>query len=245
MPVPKQNISKRETKKRIKIIEDLAISLKEFGSCLILTWPMAYWQDYSVDEKSPIIIHLLTNHMTVSGIVWLKYFQKYNFVKILAGFEKRVFDTFSLHCIIKWVPIECRIWNENTFCQILEYSRESVNCLHFQSKKNISDISYSFYGDTDILAYSDTRVDTYHVCQLPLFHVANNSLFISYSLAQFLSNPIILADIWDMASCFSRFRLLTDEKLENCEQNNGKSYSLLHIFPYIDDISDEVKILLI
>ncbi len=88
MILPKQNVAKRETTKRIKIIEDILPELMKYSKGVILTGTMAYGQDFSIDSISPIVLQIITNDDQLQKIGSSKFFQKYNTEKIREGMKK-------------------------------------------------------------------------------------------------------------------------------------------------------------
>jgi len=65
---PKTRIAETETKKRIRIIEDILPELEKYSSAILLTGSMAYGQDFSVTPISDIDIQLLTTPEKIAKI---------------------------------------------------------------------------------------------------------------------------------------------------------------------------------
>jgi predicted nucleotidyltransferase len=66
--IPKVRIAETETKKRIRIIEEILPELMKYSSAILLTGSMAYGQDFSVTPESDIDIQILTNPEKISKI---------------------------------------------------------------------------------------------------------------------------------------------------------------------------------
>lgn len=85
---PKPRVAETETKKRVKIIENMIPEIAQFGSAVVLTGSMAYGQDYSVTPDSDIDLQFLVTPEFFPKLFSSKYFQKYNTKRIEEGFLK-------------------------------------------------------------------------------------------------------------------------------------------------------------
>lgn len=79
---PKLRVAETETKKRVKIIENIIPEIAQFGSAIVLTGSMAYGQDYSVTPDSDINLQFLVTPEFFPKLFSSKYFQKYNTKRI-------------------------------------------------------------------------------------------------------------------------------------------------------------------
>ncbi len=235
----KPNLAKRETTKRIKIIEDSLYELTKYSKAILLTGPMAYGQDFSVDEESPIILQLITDAEKLEHLGTCKFFQKYNTEKIRDGFKSDVFQKFTLTCIIKEVVIECHFWDEKTWKDVAHYKRKNITRLRSQTRKIYTDIAYSFDSEELTTEHPDYKKEIYNVGELPVYDIKNEKIFISGSLSDILI-CIKLHDECDAKSAIRECKNMTKEKLAETKKEKNIIYSLFQTLPNKDHVSPEV-----
>lgn len=163
MTLPKPNVAKRETTKRIKIIEDILPELMKYAKAITLTGDMSYGQDFSVGPESPIVLQIITDSEQLDKVGSSKFFQKYNTDKIREGLSAGTFQKFTLFFIVKEVTIECHFWDEKTWKDIARYKRENIVRLRSQTKKIYTDMAYSFDGTELKTEYPDYKESIYNV----------------------------------------------------------------------------------
>lgn len=237
---PKQNVSTRETKKRIKIIEQILPELSKYSTAILLTGSMAYGQDFSVTPDSDIDLQLMTNMEKIAQINSCKFFQKYNTEKIIQWFTEWIFEQFSISCIVKEVKIECHFWNEKTFKEILQYKKEETIRLRSQTKKIMTDYAYSFDGTENTHEYPDYKKEKYNLWIFPSFRVIKNKLFLARPLTHILGNVIKLYDACDIKSAIREFKNITKQKLADTPREKWKTYSFFNTLPEKNKVSEEV-----
>lgn len=238
---PKQNISTRETKKRIRIIEQILPELSKYSTAILLTGSMAYGQDFSVTTDSDIDLQLLTNSEKIAQINSCKFFQKYNTKKIIEWFTEGIFDQFTIRFIVKEVSIECHFWNEKTFKEILQYKKEEIVRLRSQTKKIATDYAYSFDWAEDVCEYPDYKSGKYTLWIFPSYRVLKNKLFLARPLTNILGNVIKLYDACDIKSVIRECKNLTKQKLADMPWEEWKTYSIFNTLPGKNKVSEEVR----
>ena len=239
MTLPRPNVAKRETTKRIKIIEDILYELSKYSKAILLTGQMAYGQDFSVDENTPIILQLITDNEKLQELRTCKFFQKYNTDKIRAGFGSSVFQKFTLIFITKEVNVECHFWDEKIWKEIAQYKRKSITRLRSQTRKTHTDIAYSFDWDELQTECPDYKKDIYNVGELPIYEMKGDKIFISQPLSDILI-CIKLHDECGIKSTIRTCKNITKEKLAETKKKSDIIYSLFHTLPDKENVSPEV-----
>jgi hypothetical protein len=242
---PKERIAITATKKRVDVIESIINMLAKCSTWVLLTGSMAYGQDYSVTPESDIDLQLTITADYLDQLGSCKFFQKYNIQKIKTWFLEGKFQQFSLNFIYKEIPIECHFWDEKTYKDILLYKRENVIRLRSQTKKVATDYSYSFDWEEHIENYPDYKEGVYNVWKFPAYQIKNKKIFLSRPITNILGNAIVLFDACDITTYIEECREITEEKIKETAQENGKSYSIFNTIPGKNKISEEVKIMLI
>ncbi|MBP7806159.1 hypothetical protein KA057_00580 [Candidatus Gracilibacteria bacterium] len=242
---PKERIAITATKKRVDIIESIINTLAKCSSSILLTGSMAYGQDFSVTPESDIDLQLTITADLLDELASCKFFQKYNIERIKAGFLEGKFQQFSLNFIYKEIPVECHFWEEKTLKDILLYKTESVVRLRSQTKKIATDYSHSFDGEEHIMEYPDYKEGVYNLGKFPAYQVKNKKIFLSRPITNILGNAIVLFDACEITETMDQCRELTEEKISEMKQENGKTYSIFNTMPGKNKISEEVKIMLI
>ena len=239
MILPKPNVAKRETTKRIKIIEDILPELIKYSKAILLTGSMAYGQDFSVQEESPIFLQVITDTEQLKQIGTSKFFQKYNTQKIRDGLESDIFQEFTLSFIVKEVNIECHFWNEKTWKNITNYKQENIIRLRSQTKKIYINTAYSFDGTETKTEHPDYKQSIYHVGILPIYSINDGILSVSHPLSDILT-CIKLYDECDVKSAIRECKNITKQKLAEAKKKPNMIYSLFNTLPDKERVSPEV-----
>lgn len=237
--LPKPNVAKRETTKRIKIIEDILPELIKYSKAILLTGTMAYGQDFSIDDESPIVLQIITDDENIEKIGACKFFQKYNTQKVRDGFASDIFQEFMFTFMVKEITIECHFWNEKTWKEITRYKREKITRLRSQTRKIYTDSAYGFDGEEIRAEYPDYKKEIYNVGELPVYTLRNETLFLSRPLSDILI-CIKLYDECDAKSAIRECKNITKQKLADTKKKTGIIYSLFNTLPDKEGISSEV-----
>jgi len=238
---PKTRIAETETKKRIRIIEDILPELEKYSSAILLTGSMAYGQDFSVTPISDIDIQLLTTPEKIAKIWSCKFFQKYNTEKIIQGFSEGIFGQWNISFIVRNITVECHFWDEKTYKEILRYEKESVVRLRSQTKKISTDYAHSFDGEEDIAEYPDYKSGQFNVGIFPAYRLKKGKIFLCRPIANILGNSIKLFDECDIKWAIRECKNITKQKLADMPREEWKTYSIFNTLPGKNKVSDEVK----
>lgn len=238
--LPKPNVAKRETTKRIKIIEDILPEIMKYSKAILLAGTMAYGQDFSIDEDSPIVLNIITDDEQLEKIGACKFFQKYNTEKIRNGFKAGIFEEFTLSFLAKEITIECHFWNETVWREMTQYKKNTIIRLRSQTRKIYTDIAYSFDGEELQWEYPDYKKEIYNVGELPVYTIKDNKIFVSQPLADILI-CIKLYDECDSKSAIRECKNITKQKLAETKKKPDTIYSLFHTLPDKQRVSPEVS----
>lgn len=206
---------------------------------------MAYGQDYSITPESDIDLQLLITPEIITKIGSCKYFQKYNTKKIIEWFTSGISQQLSLNFICKDVPVECHFWDEKTYKEVLLYKQESVIRLRSQTKKISTDYAYSFDGEEDVCEYPDYKEGAYNVGVFPAYRIKNKKIFLSRPISNILGNAIVLFDDCHISEVINECREITEKKIAEMPQEDGKSYTIFNTLPGKNKVAEDVKIMLI
>lgn len=242
---PKPRIAERETVRRIKIIESIIPELSKHSTSILLTGTMAYGQDYSIWEDSPITIELTTTSEMVAKLASCKFFQKYNISRISEWFTDWIFQQFTLSFMHKEITVDCHFWDEKNYKEILAYKKESVIRLRSQTKKTYIDHAHSFDGEENICEYPDYKNDVHNIGVLPVHRIKDKKIFLSRPLTDILWNAIVLFDECGIAPLIVECRNMTEEKIAEMKHKPWKTYSIFNALPEKEKIAEDVKIMLI
>lgn len=237
--LPKPNVAKRETTKRIKIIEDILPEIMKYSKAILLAGTMAYGQDFSIDEDSPIVLNIITDDEQLEKIGACKFFQKYNTEKIRNGFRAGIFHEFTLSFLAKEITVECHFWNEKVWKEITQYRRETITRLRSQTKKIYANTAYSFDGDELQTEHPDYKKEIHNVGELPVYTIKDDKIFVSQPLSDILI-CIKLYDECDAKSAIRECKNITKQKLADTKKKADVIYSLFNTLPYKTYVSPEV-----
>ncbi len=111
--LPSFEQSKKETEKRLRIINLLRPKLESWTEALILVGSMAYGRNFSVRKESDIDLIILINKDSINNILNQVFFERsLEFEEAISLFKKNIIQHFTLIKKIESVEVQFHFWDK-------------------------------------------------------------------------------------------------------------------------------------
>ncbi|MDP3027868.1 MAG: nucleotidyltransferase domain-containing protein [Nanoarchaeota archaeon] len=218
--LPALGESKKETEKRLKILDDIIPKLKPFVESLILVGSMAYGRNYSVRKESDVDLVILINKESVDDIFKSGLFEMNSCIEeAIFLFKRDIVQHFTIIRKINDIEMQFHFWDKQAnfkaerlekpwskwYCPIRrdKHYFKGNNLLGEEIKKEIKNIKRYKYGDVFIIPP----------------YLINKSKFVSLVIiSNLVSSPEILYTKDD--SLYKNINLLWKKIAENFIKEN-------------------------
>jgi len=192
MDLPSFEESKRETEKRLKILEVLRGKLEPWTEALILVGSMAYGQNFSVRKESDIDLIILINPEKSKDIPNL-FSMTPQIREALSLFDKKVIQHFTIIQKIEGVEVQFHFWNKKAHFKAEKLEKPWPKVYDIWVKDKHYSKGVNFIGEEKNILIDNVKKYIYgDVYQFPAYFEADGEFIQGILISNFLSTPKII-----------------------------------------------------
>lgn len=189
--VPEAEIAKRETRKRINILDQVVSLLQPTSTALVVFGSLASGRNYSIHEKSDIDLLILTSPDRVGQISALNLFNRDLLTLYVEGYLKNIGKQFSLDTVLDEITVECHFWDQEAYFNALALTAAETTRFRSSSKGLSVNYSYSFDGSEYAVNLLSKQKDKWILSPFPSYFEKDAKFYPCRPLTNVLGSPLI------------------------------------------------------
>lgn len=240
---PSQDVSYRETSRRVRALEEFLPRIKKAVTSLTVTGSMASGQNYAVTEKSDLDIQLSITKDSVNLLRETGIFPSESFEKPLDAYLKGTINQFSFSVDINGIPHECHFWDEQALLDAMEMKTKFTKRMRTSNSSPAIDYGFSFDRTQNAFECPTEEVDGLFISVLPSYRTIEGKLFLSRPVTNWLSTPyIIFGNEILKPHIDNTWKIVVKELADSAQgEINLKTHNILNALPSQFKASPEAK----
>jgi predicted nucleotidyltransferase len=189
---PDQELSKKETRKRMNAINSFVPRIKSAITSVTVTGSMASGQNYSVTEKSDIDIQMSVTRDSVMLLKETNLFAPTVLDIPVKAYLENLINQFSISIEINGITHECHFWDEEAMISAMEMGTQFTKRIRTTNASAAIDHGFAFDGSHNTFECPTEEINGLYISVLPSYRYINSKLFLSRPITNWLNTPYIL-----------------------------------------------------